>query len=105
MEPPESMQREWCNCGYARGHCAEFPSDPSAPDAVRFSVAGEQNGQLRLIYVVEKDHSPVEHGSFEYSVVEDRLTAGNECREASNRLGRQARAYIESYQGRREASA
>ena len=39
------MQRETCNCGYARGRCPHFPDDAEA-DAVRFSMAGE-----RLIYI------------------------------------------------------
>ncbi len=50
------MQREVCNCGYARGLCAHFPNDANA-DAVRFSIVGE-----RLIYILEKDHAPLEHG-------------------------------------------
>ncbi|MDP9113847.1 MAG: hypothetical protein M3O20_09205 [Acidobacteriota bacterium] len=55
-EPTEAVQRETCNCGYARGRCAHFPDDGEV-DAVRFSMAGE-----RLIYIFEKDHAPVEHG-------------------------------------------
>ena len=55
-EPPEAIQREVCNCGYARGRCEHFPVDERA-DAVRFSSgAGE-----RLIYILEKDHAPIEH--------------------------------------------
>jgi hypothetical protein len=56
-EPPESTQREMCNCGYARGRCDHFPDDGEA-DAVRFSMAANE----RLIYILEKDHAPIEHG-------------------------------------------
>ena len=73
------MQRETCNCGYARGRCAHFPDDAGA-DAVRFSMAGE-----RLIYIFEKDHAPVEHGE---------MDGATETREP---LASLARAFRESY--------
>jgi len=72
------MQRETCDCGYARGRCAHFPDDAGA-DAVRFSMAGE-----RLIYILEKDHAPLEHGEAE----------ATEMREP---LASVARAFRESY--------
>ena len=78
-EPPEGVQRETCNCGYARGRCGHFPDDAGA-DAVRFSMAGE-----RLIYILEKDHAPVEHGE---------CSDATELREP---LASQARAFRESY--------
>jgi hypothetical protein len=77
-EPAEPMQRETCNCGYVRGRCAHFPDDAGA-DAVRFSMAGE-----RLIYILEKDHAPLEHGEVE----------ATEMREP---LASLARAFRESY--------
>jgi hypothetical protein len=78
-EPPETVQRETCNCGYARGCCAHFPDD-AGTDAVRFSiVAGD-----RLIYIFEKDHAPVEHGE----------VGATEIREP---LASLARAFRESY--------
>ena len=78
-EPAESVQRETCNCGYARGRCSHFPDD-AAVDAVRFSMAGE-----RLIYIFEKDHAPVEHG-----VIDD-------TSEAREPLVSLVRAFRESY--------
>ncbi|MDP8988477.1 MAG: hypothetical protein M3N41_00160 [Acidobacteriota bacterium] len=77
-EPAEGLQRETCNCGYARGRCAHFPDDAGA-DAVRFSMAGE-----RLIYIFEKEHAPVEHGE----------VGATEMREP---LASLARAFRESY--------
>jgi hypothetical protein len=58
-EPPEAIQRDVCNSGYPRGRCDHFPPDARA-DAVRFSFSGG-----RLIYILEKDHAPVEHGEIE----------------------------------------
>ena len=56
-QPAESTQREVCNCGYARGRCEHFPAAMEA-DAVRFSMSADG----RLIYILEKDHAPLEHG-------------------------------------------
>ena len=78
-EPAEAVQRETCNCGYARGRCAHFPEDAAA-DAVRFSMGSEG----RLIYILEKDHAPLEHGEVDAA----------ETREP---LGSLARAFRESY--------
>jgi hypothetical protein len=77
-QPLETVQRETCNCGYARGRCAHFPEDARA-DAVRFSMAGE-----RLIYIFEKNHAPLEHGE----------VGAAETREP---LASLARAFRESY--------
>jgi hypothetical protein len=63
--PPESAQRELCNCGYARGRCDRFPAESS--DAVRFSVASENDQSLRIIYIFERRHAPQTHGVIEYS--------------------------------------
>jgi hypothetical protein len=59
-QPAESTQRAVCNSGYARGRCEHFPAGMEA-DAVRFSMRA--NG--RLIYILEKDHEPLEHGEID----------------------------------------
>jgi hypothetical protein len=58
-EPSEERRHELCNHGYARGQCEHFPASCLA-DAVRFSVICEE--PLRLVYILEKDHAPLEHG-------------------------------------------
>lgn len=74
-------QGDACNCGYARGVCDRFPEETQA-DAVRFSIrAGDP---LKLIYIVERSHAPVEHG-----LVGDR--------DANEILTAQARAFAESH--------
>ena len=60
FEPPESIQHELCNCGYARGRCAHFPAESSA-DAVRFA---HEPGSQKLLYILEKDHAPLAFGEF-----------------------------------------
>jgi hypothetical protein len=88
-ELTEAVQRDLCNCGYARGRCDRFPASAIA-DAVRFSaIGGHAAGDNRLIYIFEKDHAPVEHGH---------IDAGHDLREP---LASQARAFIESDRQRR----
>ncbi len=58
-DPSGEHQYELCNHGYARGLCEHFPASCST-DAVRFSVTCEE--PLRLVYILEKDHAPIEHG-------------------------------------------
>lgn len=100
VEPPESRQRELCNCGYARGRCDRFPGGDAA-DAVRFSVTEDSPTRLLVVYVVEKDHSPVEFGTLEYLVADARLDGSV----ISDVLAQQARAFLESYLRRRALSA
>ena len=46
-----------CNLGYARETCARLPADSA--DAVRFTLTGGG----ALLWVVEKGHLPLAHGS------------------------------------------
>lgn len=92
VEPPEARQRELCNCGYARTRCDRFPGG-DAPDAIRFSVTEDTPARLSLVYVIEKNHAPVEHGTLLYKIEGDRL----EGQPLSDVLIQQARAFLESY--------
>lgn len=80
-----------CNFGYARGVCRHFP-DGHLADAVRFSVLGMADGVVRLIWILEKDHAPLEHGSFEYTE-SSREFAGV----PDGVLSAQARVFVENY--------
>jgi hypothetical protein len=90
--PPESHQREVCNCGYARGRCDRFPAGDAA-DAVRFSITAGQAGKLRLVYILEKDHAPTSHGAIEFFNRQDLVL--DPC--ADELPVSQARAFVESY--------
>ena len=90
FEPPEAVQRELCNCGYARRRCSHFP-DNGAADAVRFSVTGDKDGRVTLLYILEKDHAPMEHGLLDNAAAREPLAS-------------QARAFVESYLRQRAAS-
>ena len=51
---PQPADHDRCNFGYARDLCPRFPGDAPA-DAVRFAAPD--------LYILERDHSPVEHGT------------------------------------------
>lgn len=51
-----AADREICNFGYARRECEAFPPDGEA-DAVRFATLDG-----KLIYILEKNHSPIRYG-------------------------------------------
>ena len=91
FEPAESDQRDLCNCGYVRDRCSRLPT--GAADAVRFSVTGDADGRVRIIWVIEKDHSPLEFGTLEYA--EGKLAFENFS--AAPLLTAQATAFIRGY--------
>ena len=109
--PENPVLQESCNRGYARGRCAEFPADPGSADAVRFSVVhvreedseaaeggsrlitGPGNGPVRLIWVLEKNYAPLEHGELEYDPARDVITPTPE----NPILARQVKVFLQSY--------
>ncbi len=92
-QPDTADIRRLCNFGYARGNCGRFPASPDGPDAVRFTISGDQGSLLHLYFVMERDHHPFAHGPLEYSIA----LGGFAATTASDILERQARAYVESY--------
>lgn len=89
-------ERDLCNQGYARGQCPHFPAGCAA-DAVRFSVTNSSvtsEEPLRLVYILEKDHAPLEHGEIDASALPpDPILAA------------QARAFIASLRRVKDARA
>ena len=83
FEPREDVLRELCNMGYARGRCRFFPADSTA-DAVRFSAMETGADPPRLLFVIEKDHAPMEHGEFDPD-------------QATPPMAAQGRAFLESH--------
>jgi hypothetical protein len=81
-----------CNIGYARGSCERFPSG-EGPDAVRFTIAGDDGLDVKLYYVIERDHHPFAHGPLQYSRPAQSLSSAA----SGAALHRQAEAYIASY--------
>ena len=95
----DDHQEESCNFGYALGRCDRFPGGDAA-DAVRFSVTEDLPTRLSVVYVIEKDHAPVAHGTLEYSIADARFVGPV----LSHVLVQQAHAFLESYLSRRASS-
>ena len=76
--PDRKVVRDHCNFGYGRGHCAIFPEDSEA-DAVRFSLSATRE----LVWILEKDFSPVRHGRIQ---------------DAGPLLRKQAEVFLENYE-------
>ena len=93
--PGDGELRELCNLGYARGECPHFP-DAHDSDAVRFAIAGDGGGLVRIQFCEERDHRPVRHGEFELAAA---------APAAPGVLAAQARAYLGAYLRRRPARA
>jgi hypothetical protein len=81
-----------CNFGYARGVCGHFP-EGSIADAIRFSVVGKKRGAVQIVWVLERDHAPVEHGLLEYR-------GGEFVEMPQGVIAVQARIFIENYLSR-----
>lgn len=94
--PDQDTLRELCNLGSA-GKCSRFPAE-GGPDAVRFSVTSDQNNVLRIMYVRERSQATVDHGVVEFCTESGKFLNGGE---PSDLLGKQVRAYAESYQRRK----
>jgi hypothetical protein len=78
-KPTDDELRELCNMGYAT-NCARLPQERSC-DAVRFSVARENAGQLLIWFVCETAHLPTSHGTLQYDAKERRwLSPHNDSR-------------------------
>jgi len=101
FEPSEPVLREFCNRGYARGQCGHFPEGHPA-DAVRFSVtADDDHGRVRMVYIIEQYHAPLEYGPLEYAGATSGI--GNWVgKQPAEPLASQARAFVGSYLSRKE---
>jgi len=99
LPPDAASLRPLCNLGYARGNCSRFPDD-GGPDAVRFTISGDDGATLRLYYVVERNHHPFAHGPLAWR----RAVAAFADPPPSQILHRQACAYVESYLRRKSGA-
>jgi hypothetical protein len=64
---------EACNFGYARGRCMWLPPELTC-DAYRFSAPRDSFGDVvEIVWIAEKDYSPVAHGRTRYSREHHRL--------------------------------
>jgi len=99
--PAQDVLEKFCNLGYADG-CLRAPVSRAA-DAVRFAVvapaeagrpdSASKNTVLRLSYVCERSHRPVDHGVLEFE-----LSTAQWLRPHDDaRIQRMAQCFVESY--------
>jgi len=102
--PAHDILQAFCNLGYASS-CSWAPSQ-RVWDAVRFAVAAPADPKrntlsatgapaltLRLLYVCERDHLPVEHGELEFDLAG--ATWLRQHRDA--RVQRMAECFLDTY--------
>lgn len=86
--------RDFCNLGYATA-CPHLPHSRDW-DAVRFSVASSSADQVTLLYICEREHAPMAHGTLTYDL------AGEVWRDSPSdpRVRRLANSYLQAYRVR-----
>lgn len=102
--PADNILESLCNLGYA-GNCSWAPSE-RVWDAVRFAVAAPAEiakvagcagapapHTIRLLYVCEKNHRPVDHGSVEFDFEQSAWLS----RHNDPRLQKMAECFLDSY--------
>ncbi len=93
-QPDQATVSGRCNLGYARGYCRHFP-DNEGPDAVRFSVARDDQKGIRILYACERDHRPHSSGVFDFPVGDSAAPKSEPF--AAESFSRLAAAYLQSY--------
>jgi hypothetical protein len=96
VQPSRDELKDFCNTGYARGRCARFPRD-TEPDAIRFSMAKDRGGSVDLVYVIEKEYSPLSYGPMKYDCAAASFVESPE----DPILRAQAQQFVHSYLNRR----
>jgi hypothetical protein len=99
-KPAPAELQEFCNLGYAEA-CTRMPRE-RAWDSVRVGARriDPQNGlrRIQILYVCERDHRPVEHGSLYY----DAATAQWLDRHRDARVQRMAECFLASQLEKRQ---
>jgi len=96
FQPDEPHLRNFCNVGYGRGACVQFPRDAGA-DAIRFHIREESSALIRIQYVTEKECWPAGSGAIEYSIASREIQG-----DVDAVVARQAAVFVESYLRRKE---
>jgi len=58
---PDSVLRQCCNIGYARGQCPRAAAIDA--DAARFLIRADRDGVIEVAWSTERDHHPVAVGT------------------------------------------
>lgn len=80
-----------CSLGYAT-NCPHLPASRQW-DAIRFSVARENESEILLAYSCERNHLPAGHGNLEYRLQNSEFTAIH----PDGRIQKMAECFLESW--------
>jgi hypothetical protein len=89
--PEDEQLRQGCNLGYA-ANCPRLPQERVA-DAVRFSIARDDDHEVVVLYACEIAHRPGEHGRLEYLVGRRTWLQPH----PDTRIQKMAECFVESY--------
>ena len=67
MEAPPAMRFRYCNQGYSRGACQDFPSGETR-SALRYDLVGRTEAELKIMIVEEQNYAPAEWRAVTYSI-------------------------------------
>jgi hypothetical protein len=95
IRPSKDELRELCNMGYAVS-CSRLPQERSC-DAVRFSVARENNGVLSIWFVCETAHLPTSHGTLQYDANARRWTSPH----SDSQIQNLAECFVQTYMAKK----
>jgi hypothetical protein len=66
LPAPSELRYACCNHGYSRGLCHHFPSSETR-SCLRFDVLRQNPESLELLFVEERDHTPVSWRALRYT--------------------------------------
>jgi len=100
--PSQDELEKFCNLGYAEG-CGRLPRE-RVWDSVRFAARRMDNdaengtGGIRIRYVCERGHRPIQSGTLEFDAFETRWVKPHH----DSRVQRMAECFLESYMEKRK---
>jgi hypothetical protein len=95
VRPSDAELHSGCNLGYARS-CTRLPADRHA-DAVRFALAEEGDGILRVLFACEREYLPAGYGELLYDTVSGSWLQAHD----DPRIQRMAECYVQAQKERR----
>jgi hypothetical protein len=96
VRPSDEELKSGCNLGYAKS-CNRLPAERRA-DAVRFALAEERDGILRLLFACEREYLPSSHGELLYDSASGSWLRVHE----DPRVQRMAECYVQVRRERRQ---
>ena len=64
---PAHARFKWCNHGYSRGECEHLPATEGR-SCFRYTVAAQTRDHLEVLWVEEKDYTPVRWDTVHYQI-------------------------------------